>query len=125
MTQQALAAKLRMMPSRLVALLDEMESLGLTERREDPGDRRRHALHLSEKGRDALSSISEVARQHQQALLASLTEEERRTLGELLQKVADQQGLTPGVHPGYSRLRVGRDAKKVRTTDHSDHAEQQ
>jgi hypothetical protein len=26
---------------------------------------------------------------------------------ELLQKVADQQGLTPGVHPGYRRMLGG------------------
>jgi hypothetical protein len=42
-----------------------------------------------------------VAREHQDALLAGLTHEERAALGSLLLKVADQQGLARGVHPGY------------------------
>jgi hypothetical protein len=36
--------------------------------------------------------------------LAALDETERQQLAILLQRVADQQGLTPGVHPGYARL---------------------
>src|SRR6516225_12292980 len=44
-TQQALAATLGMVPSRLVELVDEMESWGLIERRENADDRRRYALH--------------------------------------------------------------------------------
>jgi hypothetical protein len=35
-------------------------------------------------------------------LTAALDNAERQTLMELLQRVADQQGLEPGVHPGYS-----------------------
>ena len=42
-----------------------------------------------------------MAREHQDALLAALSNEERAALGSLLLKVADQQGLTRGVHPGY------------------------
>jgi len=45
-TQQALAGALAMQPSRLVALVDELEARGLVERRENPDDRRRYELHL-------------------------------------------------------------------------------
>ena len=103
-TQQALAEKLGMQPSRLVALVDELETRGLIERRENSEDRRSYALHLTEKGRASLETIGRVGREHQQALLAALTEDERRQLGVLLRRIADQQGLTPGVHPGYARL---------------------
>ena len=103
-TQQALAVALGMVPSRLVALIDELEERGLTERRENPDDRRRYALHLTDKGRASLETIGRIAREHQQALLAALAEEEQRELGLLLQRVADQQGLRRGVHPGYARL---------------------
>jgi len=34
-------------------------------------------------------------------LLAALSEEEQRHLAELLLRVAEQQGLAKGVHPGY------------------------
>ena len=53
-TQQTLAATLGMVPSRLVALIDEMEERGLIERRGDPEDRRRYALHVTEKGHSTL-----------------------------------------------------------------------
>jgi DNA-binding MarR family transcriptional regulator len=106
-TQQALATALGTLPSRLVAIVDELESKGLIERRPHASDRRSYALHLTEKGKAALQSIGKVARDHQQDLLAALSEEEQATLGSLLQRVADQQGLTRGVHPGFGN--TGRD----------------
>jgi DNA-binding MarR family transcriptional regulator len=107
-SQQALAGRLRILPSRLVALIDELEERGMIERRADPGDRRSYALHLTDKGRDTMKAIGRVARDHQDALLASLSTEERDGLASLLRRVADQQGLRPGVHPGFSRLRADR-----------------
>lgn len=103
LTQQALAAALNMVPSRLVELLDDLESRGITERREDPDDRRRYALHLTDKGRTTLDDIGKISREHQKALLASLSQEEQEQLTVLLQRIADEQGLSRGVHPGYSR----------------------
>ena len=103
--QQDLSAKLGIHPSRLVAILDELESRGLLERRPHAEDRRQYALHLTAKGREAFTKIGQIAQQHQDALCASLTRDEREKLAELLQKIADQQGLTPGVHPSYRRLR--------------------
>ena len=107
-SQQALAENLRILPSRLVALIDQLEERALVERRADPVDRRSYALHLTDKGRDTLKAIGRVARDHQDALLASLTAEERDRLASLLLRVADQQGLRPGVHPGFSRVRTER-----------------
>ena len=100
-TQQRLATILGMVPSRLVVFVDEMEERGLVERRENPDDRRRYALHITEKGRLTLKTIARVSREHSQALLAAISEDERRQLATLLQRIADQQGLTRGVHPGY------------------------
>jgi DNA-binding MarR family transcriptional regulator len=105
LTQQALAGILGMFASRLVALVDQLESRGLVERRDHPEDRRSYALHLTEKGRVALQSIGRVAREHQKALLAALTADEQRQLAQFLQRIADDQGLTRGVHPGYARLK--------------------
>jgi len=105
LTQQALAARLGMVPSRLVALLDELGARGLTQRRISPRDRRRHELILTEKGKKTLARIGEIARDHQRALLAALSDTERDHLAALLQRVADHQGLTRNVHPGYKTLR--------------------
>jgi DNA-binding MarR family transcriptional regulator len=100
---------LNMHPSRLVGLVDELETSGLVKRREKADDRRTYALHLTDEGRAILGEIGRVAKEHQDSLLASLGKEERAQLADLLQRIADDQGLTPGVHPGFSRIgRKGR-----------------
>src|SRR5262245_41954334 len=103
-SQQALGTELSVAPSRLVALIDDLERRGLVERRDQPSDRRSFALHLTSKGRDVLKRIAQVAREHQQALCAALSDNEREQLAKLLKRIADEQGLRPGVHPGFSRL---------------------
>src|SRR5436190_3140615 len=54
-SQQELAETLDLDPSKLVALLNELESKGLAERRRDQGDRRRHIVEISESGRARLA----------------------------------------------------------------------
>jgi len=103
-SQQELAGHLRILPSRLVVLIDQLEERGMVERRADPADRRTYALHLTAKGTETLKTIGRLARDHQDALLVSLTPNERDVLASLLRKVADQQGLRPGVHPGFAKL---------------------
>jgi DNA-binding MarR family transcriptional regulator len=104
LSQQELASLLKIHTSRLVGLLDELETRGFVERRGSEDDRRTYALHLTDGGRAILREIGRVAREHQEALLESLGKVEREQLAELLQRIADEQGLTPGVHPGFSRL---------------------
>jgi DNA-binding MarR family transcriptional regulator len=101
-SQQALASLLGMVPSRLVSLLDELEARALVERRDHPEDRRVYALHLTEKGSRAMAEIGRVARAHDDAVCASLSEKERELLRSLLSRIADEQKLTPGVHPGFA-----------------------
>jgi DNA-binding MarR family transcriptional regulator len=103
LSQQALGERLGMFPSRLVAVLDELEQYGLVERRDSPTDRRSYALYLTEAGRQALEQVGRVAREHQTALCAALDESERAQLAGFLRRIAAEQGLTPGVHPGYRK----------------------
>ena len=103
-SQQELAARLRIHPSRLVAIVDGLEKRKIVERRPNEGDRRLYSLHLTNSGGELLERIGKVAREHQEALLSALSTEERGQLATLLTKVAEQQGLTPGVHPGYQRM---------------------
>jgi DNA-binding MarR family transcriptional regulator len=107
LSQQELSTRLGIHPSRLVAILDALEDRRLVERRPNADDRRQYALHLTEKGQGMLSEIGRIGREHIDSLCASLTAAEREQLGELLQKIATEQGLSPGVHPGYRRLRPG------------------
>jgi DNA-binding MarR family transcriptional regulator len=103
-SQRELASALGMHASRLVAVIDEMESLGLVARQPSTDDRRTYSLQITQKGRDTMQAIAKVSFEHNQALCAPLNAEEREVLVSLLQRIADGQGLIPGVHPGFSRL---------------------
>jgi DNA-binding MarR family transcriptional regulator len=103
-SQQALASLLGMVPSRLVGLLDELEQRGFVERRDNAEDRRVYEIHLTEKGSRAMADIGRIARAHDDAVCAPLTEKQRQTLWSLLTSIADEQKLTPGVHPGFARV---------------------
>ncbi len=105
MSQQQLATLLGLHPSRLVSLVDDLEGKGLAERTESPDDRRTHALVLTEEGKKTLHEALRLAQKHQDDLCAALDAQEREQLGQLLEKIAQQQGLTPGVHPGFARMR--------------------
>jgi DNA-binding MarR family transcriptional regulator len=103
-SQRELASQLNMHASRLVGVVDEMESLGLVVREANTDDRRTYSLQLTPKGRESLAQISKIAVQHNEALCTALSLEEREVLTSLLQRIADQQGLRRGVHPGYRTL---------------------
>jgi DNA-binding MarR family transcriptional regulator len=104
LSQQALADLLGMFPSRLVSVLDDMQRAGLVERRPHPSDRRVSALHLTASGKKTLQTVGRVAKQHEAELCAALNPEERETLETFLAKIAQEQKLRPGIHPGYRRL---------------------
>jgi DNA-binding MarR family transcriptional regulator len=108
LSQQALGESLGAFPSRLVALLDELEERKLVERRDRPGDRRSYSLHLTDAGREALKQVAHVARQHQDDLCAALDASEREQLAGFLRRIAAQQGLVPGIHPGWKPHGEGR-----------------
>jgi DNA-binding MarR family transcriptional regulator len=103
-SQQELSSVLGMLPSRLVPFLDELEERGMLERRDNADDRRLYALHVTDVGTRVLADIGRVAKAHDDAICAALNAGEREQLGALLRRIADEQGLTPGVHPGFSRV---------------------
>ena len=104
LSQQAVARRLGTPPSRLVALVDDLEQRGLIERRRNPGDRRNYALHPTAAGEQAMAALSQVSLEHEQAISAPLTQTERAQLSKLLGKLAAAHGLVRGVHPGYRNL---------------------
>jgi DNA-binding MarR family transcriptional regulator len=108
-SQQAIADEFGLPPSRMVGFIDDLEARGLVQRRRDDRDRRVHLLHLSEAGEDMLGQLASVASDAEHELLAPLTDDQRASLAEWLTRIADGQGLTRGVHPGYSRLHGDRD----------------
>jgi DNA-binding MarR family transcriptional regulator len=90
-TQGALGEALRLDPSNLVGLLNELEQRGLLERRRDPADRRRHIVELSAAGRQALLRAERALVSVQDDVLGALDEDERATLHALLLRAAGGQ----------------------------------
>jgi DNA-binding MarR family transcriptional regulator len=102
-SQQALAERLAVPPSRMVALVDRLEEAGLVERRPDPEDRRVRGLHLTRKGRGVLERAGKIAIDYETRLCAGINRQEREQLIDLLQKLQASQTDLGGVHPGLGK----------------------
>jgi DNA-binding MarR family transcriptional regulator len=101
-SQQALAEMIGVNATRMVFLVDELEKLGLVERRRNPADRRSYALYLTGQGRVTVDQVRAVTAEHEAELGAGLTEAQRAQLVSLLRLMADEQGLHPRGMPGSS-----------------------
>jgi DNA-binding MarR family transcriptional regulator len=87
--QQALIDLLGVDPSALVAVLNELEGLGLASRQRDTADRRRHIVTITPRGVEALRDVDAVLAAADDALFAALSAGERNQLGRLLAKIAE------------------------------------
>jgi DNA-binding MarR family transcriptional regulator len=99
-SQQAIAELMGVNPTRMVFLTDELETLGLVERRRNPADRRSHALYLTAAGTAMLARVREVTRAHEAGIVAGLSGAEREQLAALLRHLARDQGLPGHALPG-------------------------
>jgi DNA-binding MarR family transcriptional regulator len=98
-SQQDFAHALGVHPNRVVFLVDELEKLGLVERRRKPDDRRVNGLYLTDRGRQVLDTAADTTRDQNATIGHSLTASQRKTLTGLLTQLAEEQGLTPGALP--------------------------
>jgi DNA-binding MarR family transcriptional regulator len=114
LSQQELAERLNLLPSRIVAFVDDLESRGYLTRQRNDIDRRLYALQLTPSGHELMATLGGVAREHDRQLTEGLTAQQRNELRALLTRMAEVQELTPAVHPGYQGLRP--DARSTRTT---------
>jgi DNA-binding MarR family transcriptional regulator len=103
--QQAVATRLHIPPSRMVALVDELAERGFLERRADPNDRRVRTLHLTAAGRKALEAAFEVAVAHEQKVSGGLSAAERKELLGYLRRIGEAMDAYPG--RGHPALRDG------------------
>lgn len=89
MSQRALGRRLQIDKSPMVGLVDDLERLGLAERRRSETDRRIQAIHLTDRGRTVLAHALEAADAENARTFGVLDECERELLDELLLRVAD------------------------------------
>lgn len=87
-SQRELAEFLRLDPSQVVSLVDELQSRRLVERRPDPSDRRANVVVATDAGRAVVATARESARVAEERVHAQLSEADRATLAELLRRLA-------------------------------------
>ena len=96
--QNALAERLHISPSWMVAIVDDLERRELLERRPHERDRRVRTLHLTAAGTKLLRQAEREARQFDAHVTEPLSETELEQLLDLLQRVAGGLDLQPGAH---------------------------
>jgi len=94
-TQQELVDRSMIDASSMVAILDELEELGFAERRPHPGDRRKHAIHLTPEGAKLLKRARSAAMKTGKEIFGALEPGEIETLRGLLRKMAGLDAKSP------------------------------
>lgn len=102
LSQRGLAEVLGSAPSRIVALIDGLQTAGFVQRRRSTTDRRNHELVLTDDGASVLHQVRTIAEAHDEEIAEGLDEAEYNDLARLLNKLTRARGLTHDVHPGYS-----------------------
>jgi DNA-binding MarR family transcriptional regulator len=106
--QQELVDALCMDAKNVVLLLNELEDRGLLIRRRDSEDRRRHRVHITPEGRQALLHAGRAMEEVENQVLQALSAEERTTLWRLLARALHEvedaahethhMAVTPAAH---------------------------
>jgi DNA-binding MarR family transcriptional regulator len=102
LSQQAVSERMGALPSQIVRLVDELEERGLVERRRSQTDRRHYELYTPEDAGDTLDQILRTVGEHDAEITDGLTAPEKKSLAELLGKLAAANGLNPQAHPAYT-----------------------
>jgi DNA-binding MarR family transcriptional regulator len=88
LTQRELAASLKVDPSRLVAILDELQGRNLVVREVDPADRRSRTIRATETGQKLCAQAADSVRRVEELLLGEIPAEERATVMGALRRIA-------------------------------------
>lgn len=99
-SQNAVGEWLRIPPSSMVGLIDQLEARGLVERRPHPTDRRARTLHITAHGTKILDEATGLAMGLEQTICEGLTSAVRSDLLDRLTQIATNLGLIQGLHPG-------------------------
>ncbi|MGW3008111.1 MarR family winged helix-turn-helix transcriptional regulator [Streptomyces sp. NPDC001219] len=94
-TQAALAEAIRADKTRIIAVLDDLETRGLIRRQPDPGDRRVRLLSLTTEGRRLRDATQASIQEGEERLLARLPAADRAVLVRALQTLSGLPELAP------------------------------
>jgi DNA-binding MarR family transcriptional regulator len=97
--QQTLADLLRVDPSNLVGVLNDLEDAGLIVRSRDRADRRRGIIELTDQGGRVLQELDRALHGIDDAVLSVLSERERATLNSLLARAVEAAAVQCAEQP--------------------------
>jgi DNA-binding MarR family transcriptional regulator len=92
LSQQEVARRLGVDRTSMVALIDDLENKRLVRRRQDPGDRRRNVVILTDAGHATLRRASAASEEAERRFLAPLSGAEGAAFTEALRAVAFPPG---------------------------------
>lgn len=101
MNQRELAEKLGTGQSRVVALIDKLETSGYATRSRSTSDRRNQQLDLTDSGRTLMAQLRSAAEAQEDEVTSGLDADDRAQLYELLLRLGTARGLDPDVHSGH------------------------
>ncbi|MGO8859366.1 MAG: MarR family winged helix-turn-helix transcriptional regulator [Acidimicrobiales bacterium] len=87
LSTKALAGTLHLDASTVTRQVTALESEGFVERRPDPTDRRSSTILLTAEGRRTMEGVEQERRRRMQSLIGDWSEEERVTLGLILNRL--------------------------------------
>ena len=99
-SQNAVGEWLRIPPSSMVGLVDQLESRCLVERRPHPTDRRSRTLHMTHQGSETLRRATELAMSLENTICEGFDPGQRAELLDRLFRITENLGLVQGLHPG-------------------------
>src|SRR5829696_4750657 len=95
LAQRELVQTMGVDPSIVVTLLNPLEADGLVTRQRDPDDRRRHLVTLTAAGKRHLTSAARAQQETEDALFASLDDDQREQLHGVLLVLRDALAADP------------------------------
>jgi DNA-binding MarR family transcriptional regulator len=88
LSQQEVARRLAVDRTTMVALIDDLESKGLVQRRQDTDDRRKNVVALTDAGLDTLRRATKAGHEAELRFLGPLSDDETAKFKETLRAVA-------------------------------------
>ena len=98
LSQQEVARRLGVDRTTMVLLIDELENKQLVQRRQDPDDRRKNVVALTDTGRTTLREASRAGDEAERLFLGSLSGDEAAQLRQALRAIACPAPAEPVPH---------------------------
>jgi len=112
-SQRQLADFVCIDPRNLVAVVDNLEQRGLLKRTPNPADRRGYQMRITDEGKAVSERIQTIRSELEADILASLTNQEKRTLHGLLKKVWESTDISSGLRAATKSAHGGREKDSI------------